>query len=230
MLLAIQTSSVPGSVALGRVEPASGEVEILAQAEFAARSNSALLIPKIGEMLAACGAEVRDLEAIVVVRGPGSFTGIRVGLSAAKGLAEVSGSKIIALSQLALLASSSGHKHVLAAIDAGRGEYYAGEYLEGRALSEALLTASELCAATQSGPAVLVFEEACQNASELNSRGGSGLPCEAVLIAAPDAGAALRLASARFCAGVFDDVATLDANYLRRSDAEIFGPKSVLKQ
>ena len=137
MLLAIQTSSVPGNSVARCVDPASGEVEILAQAEFAARSNSALLIPKIGETLAACGAEVRDLEAIVVVRGPGSFTGIRVGLSAAKGLAEVSGSKIIALSQLALLASSSGHKHVLAAIDAGRGEYYAGEYLEGRARIEA---------------------------------------------------------------------------------------------
>jgi tRNA threonylcarbamoyl adenosine modification protein YeaZ len=63
------------------------------------RTYSARLIPEIAAMLESRHATLRDIEAIVVVNGPGSFTGIRVGLSTAKGLAEGAGIPLIAVSR-----------------------------------------------------------------------------------------------------------------------------------
>jgi len=218
MLLSINTCGISGTVALGRIDGVSGDAEIVAQAELAARTYSAQLIPRIGEMLAAHGATVRDLEAIVVVRGPGSFTGIRVGLSAAKGLAEASGAKLIALSRLALLAGCSGRDHVLAAIDAGRSEYYVGEYRQGQAVRETLLTAAELRAvAAEPDAGALV----CEAPGASDGKGGEFTAGSAILLPVPDAADALRFAAARFRIGAFDEIESLDANYLRRSDAEV---------
>lgn len=218
MLLSIHTCGTPGSVALGRIDAASGDAEVVAQAELAARTYSAQLIPRIAEMMAAHGATVRDLEAIVVVSGPGSFTGIRVGLSAAKGLAEASGAKLVALSRLALLAACSGRDPVLAAIDAGRGEYYVGDYRQGRPVREVLLTAAELrAAAAEPGAGTLV----CESPGTNGGNGGEFKAGNATLLPAPGAADALRLGAARFLAGAFDEIEWLDANYLRRSDAEV---------
>lgn len=224
MVLSIETCSSTGSVALGRLGPAEETVEILEKAEFAGRTHSANLIPKIRQLLAAQKVTLSDLQAIVVVRGPGSFTGIRVGLSTAKGLAAAANIPIIAISRLALLASVSGLPHVFAVIPAGREEYYAGEYREGRMVRESLLSGEETEAtARQSDAGVLVCEDAPNLiASEtLQTRFTESPP---VYVTAPDAADALNFALGRFRARSFDDVETLDANYLRRSDAEIFGP------
>lgn len=221
MLLSINTCGTRGSVALGRIDASSGAVEIVAQAELAPRTYSAQLIPKIAGMLAAQGVAIHDLAAIVVVRGPGSFTGIRVGLSAAKGLAEASGTRLIAISRLELLAS--GRDHALAAVDAGRGEYYVGEYKQGETVRESLCTAAELGAAVRKSDAgVLVCEASAEKSSGKGAGEFSLGRAELARVPAPDAADALRFAAARFRHGMFDDVELLDANYLRRSDAEIF--------
>ena len=118
MLLSLNTCGNTASVALGVA--GLEEIQILATASLAVRTYSARLIPEIAAMLESRHATLRDIEAIVVVNGPGSFTGVRVGLSTAKGLAEGGGIPLIAVSRLALLAGSSGLPHVLAAVDAGR--------------------------------------------------------------------------------------------------------------
>src|ERR1700761_8063531 len=124
MLLAIDTCGVTGTVALGSW---NGEVvTVIAQAEVAAKTFSAQLVPGIRQLLASHSAMVNDLHAIVVVHGPGSFTGVRIGVSSAKGLAEALHIPVIALSRLALLASKAG-THA-AALDAGRSEFYFGRY------------------------------------------------------------------------------------------------------
>src|ERR1700689_842116 len=158
MLLSLNTCGSTASVALAVA--GAEEIQILATASLAGRTYSARLIPEIAAMLESRHATLRDIEAIVVVNGPGSFTGIRVGLSTAKGLAEGAGIPLIAVSRLALLAGASGLPHVLAAVDAGRGEYYVGEYQNGQNLGEALLSGEETIAvAQQPGAGVLVCDE-----------------------------------------------------------------------
>ncbi len=132
----------------------------------------------------------------MVVNGPGSFTGIRVGLSTAKGLAEAAGIPLIAVSRLALLANASGLPHVLAAVDAGRGEYYVGEYRNGENLGEVLLSAEETVAmATQPGAGVLVCDESRAGEASAATSACSALAiCGPVYVQPPDAarGASFR--------------------------------------
>ncbi len=219
MLLSLNTCGNTASVALGVAD--ENEVRIVATAELAVRTYSARLIPEIASLLQSQNATLRDIEAIVVVKGPGSFTGIRVGLSTAKGLAEGAGIPLIALSRLALLANASGLPHVLAAVDAGRGEYYVGEYRNGNSLGEMLLSGEEtVAAAKQPGAGVLVCDES--RADDASASACSALAiCGPVYVQPPDAAEALRFSLGRFRAGDFDDLETLDANYLRRSDAEV---------
>jgi tRNA threonylcarbamoyladenosine biosynthesis protein TsaB len=219
MLLSLNTCGNTASVALGVADKNEGR--IVATAELAVRTYSARLIPEIASLLESKYATLRDVEAIVVVKGPGSFTGIRVGLSTAKGLAEGAGIPVIAISRLALLANASGLPHVLAAIDAGRGEYYVGEYRNGNKLSEMLLNSEDTVAvAKQPGAGVLVCDES--RSDDVSASACSALAiCGPVYVQPPDAAEALRFSLGRFRAGDFDDLETLDANYLRRSDAEV---------
>ena len=219
MLLSINTCGNTASVALG-VAGAKG-IKILATAELAVRTYSARLVPEIAALLQKQQATLSDIEAIVVVSGPGSFTGIRVGLSTAKGLSEGAGIPLIAVSRLALLANASGLPHVLAAVDAGRGEYYVGEYRNGNNLGETLMTGEEtVTAAKQPGAGVLVCDES--RADDASASACSALAiCGPIYVQPPDAAEALRFALSRFQAGDFDNPETLDANYLRRSDAEV---------
>jgi tRNA threonylcarbamoyladenosine biosynthesis protein TsaB len=206
-------------VALGVAEKKG--VKILATAELAVRTYAARLIPEIAALLQKQQATMSGIEAIVVVNGPGSFTGIRVGVSTAKGLSEGAGIPLIAVSRLALLAHASLLPHVLAAVDAGRGDYYIGEYRNGNNLGEALMTAEQtVTAATQPGAGVLVCDES--RAGDASASACTALAlCGPIYVQPPDAAEALRFAMSRFNARDFDDPKTLDANYLRRSDAEV---------
>jgi tRNA threonylcarbamoyladenosine biosynthesis protein TsaB len=173
-------------------------------------------------MMTAAGWKPSELATIVVVHGPGSFTGVRVGLSAAKGLSEASGAGLIAVSRLALLAAAGDVAgQVCAVLDAGRGEFYCGVYAGRRCESEALLSRDEVVAAAAEVDAAVVCE--AEVAKELESL----MPR---VVAEPVAGDALPFAMERIAAGEFDDTATVDANYLRRTDAEIFAkPKASTK-
>ena len=219
MLLSLNTCGSTATVALGVAD--ENKVRIVATAELAVRTYSARLIPEIASLLESQYATLRDVESIVVVKGPGSFTGIRVGLSTAKGLAEAAGIPLIALSRLALLANASGLPHVLAAVDAGRGEYYVGEYRNGNSVGEMLRSGEEtVAAAKQPGAGVLVCDES--RADDASTSACSALAiCGPVYVQPTDAAEALRFSLGRFRAGDFDDLETLDANYLRRFDAEV---------
>jgi tRNA threonylcarbamoyladenosine biosynthesis protein TsaB len=230
MLLSLNTCGSTASVALGVADADFKSVRIVATAELAVRTYSARLVPEIAAMLESRQATIQDIEAIVVVNGPGSFTGIRVGLSTAKGLAESASIPIIAVSRLALLAAASSLPHVLAAVDAGRGEYYVGEYRDGNKLAEMLLSAEETTAIAQlPGAGVLVCDESRTDETRSGAAPTAGSSvcaalamCGPVYVQPPDAADALRFALTRLRERNFDDAETLSANYLRRSDAEIF--------
>ncbi len=120
LVLGVDTCGPSGSVALARLEGASAN--ILGQRELAGRSYSATLVAAVGGLLAEHGAKLADVGAIVVVSGPGSFTGVRVGLSAVKGLAEPGQIPVVAVSRLAVLAAKAGVTS--AALDAHRHEVF----------------------------------------------------------------------------------------------------------
>ena len=107
------------------------------------------MVPQIAALLAKHGFSKADIGGFAVVAGPGSFTGIRVGLAAIKALAEVLEKPIAAVSLLEAIAVSGGSPgKVTAVMDAGRGEVYAGEYEvygeDARLLHERLLSRAHL--------------------------------------------------------------------------------------
>src|SRR5580693_3108075 len=120
LLLAIDTCGPTGSVALGRLP--GRDLEILGQIELASRTYSTTLVAAVAELLRSAGIELREVGGIVAVNGPGSFTGVRVGLSAVKGLAEGAQIPVVAISRLEVLSRKSGVPS--AALDAHRGEVF----------------------------------------------------------------------------------------------------------
>jgi tRNA threonylcarbamoyladenosine biosynthesis protein TsaB len=143
-----------------------------------------------------------------------------VGLSAAKGFSAAADVPLIAVSRLALLAASvpEAKEAVQVVLDAGRGEFYFGKYLGPHCLREQLIGEPDLNAVDLT--TVVVCESRVAEAlAKLVVR----------IVPEPLAGDALPLALERIRAGEFDDPGTLDANYLRRSDAEIFAKPSLEK-
>lgn len=214
LVLGIDTCGPSGSVALGRL--AGGTVALLEQIELEGRSYSATLVTAVAELLAHAGAKVSDIAAIVAVKGPGSFTGVRVGLSAVKGLAEAAKIPVTAVSRLEVLAWKANTSS--AALDAHRGEIFLR-------LGEPASGVRELLA----GPAELAGTEPAPGRVAVCDDGAARLiadqwpNAELVTVSAPTAADALQLCGARFAAGDFVDLELLDGHYLRRSDAEIFG-------
>ncbi|MGD0442601.1 MAG: tRNA (adenosine(37)-N6)-threonylcarbamoyltransferase complex dimerization subunit type 1 TsaB [Edaphobacter sp.] len=209
-ILLIHTAGDEGSVTLADTAFAPA---IVATEVLPGRTSSERLVPAVRRLLEACAWTLNELTAVAVVSGPGSFTGVRVGLSAAKGLSEAGGVPLVAVSRLALLAASvDGGGPVHAVLDAGRGEFYYGEYLGTRRLQEALLSGKDVTLAATGGIVVVCEPKVAEALPGLAPR----MVCE------PSAADALPLALLRIEAGDFDDAATLDANYLRRTDVEIF--------
>jgi len=215
-LLMIQTAGAEGSVALGDADAAQ---TIVATEMLPGRTSSERLVPAVRRLMAASGWKLSELAAVVVVHGPGSFTGVRVGVSAAKGLSEAGSVPLIAVSRLALLAGSVGDvgQAVHAVLDAGRGEFYYGEYVGRSCVREVLMSAQDVIVAASDALVVVCETRVAESLAELRPR----------LVEEPSAGDALPFAVERVASGEFDDAATLDANYLRRTDAEIFAKPAV---
>jgi tRNA threonylcarbamoyladenosine biosynthesis protein TsaB len=210
-ILLIHTAGGEGSVALADTEVAPA---IVATEVLQGRTSSERLVPAVRRLMEARGWRLGELAAVVVVDGPGSFTGVRVGLSAAKGLSEAGGVPLIAVSRLALLAAcvDGGGGAVYAVLDAGRGEFYVGEYAGRRCVREVLMDGESVMVAAAGGVVVVCEGKVAEALAGLGPR----------VVDEPSAGDALPFALERIEAGDFDDAATLDANYLRRTDVEIF--------
>jgi len=195
-LLLIDTCGDTAGIALTRGE------EVLASEDLAHGSASSQIIEGIRRLLLTQpGWQLRDLDAIGVVHGPGSFTGIRTGLAAAKGLCEAAGLRMAAVSRLEVLASAAQLTDGYAALDAGRAELYVREISTGR---EWLATTSDLQLQCNSKPL------ACAESRLLAQLNG----CETIvrpLHASDSRGPVLR----KLRSGG-SDVALTDANYVRQ--------------
>lgn len=197
MILSIDTTSESGSIALTEGSRVVEEVAIHAPEGF-----GHVLFGHIERLLEKHRIAVHQMECFAAASGPGSFTGVRVGLAAAKGLAEAAGKRVVAVSNLRALASFGSAPLRAAVIDARRGEVYAAVY---NSRLEIVM------------PEVVVNFEAWRAALPAG--------CElisSVAVPRPLAAAIGGIAAGEFTAGRASDPAEIDANYVRRSDAELF--------
>jgi len=231
LLLATDTSGKNGSIALARVMSGQSDVEIVGAAPLAGGAFSAQLVPQIAALLENHGYRKSDLAAFAVVSGPGSFTGLRVGLAAIKALAEALQKPIAAISLLEAVAWSTAHVaasgQVLAALDAGRGDVYVGDYELGPQMhmhTERLLGREEFL--TEAKSTGTKSSEATHKTvvtpDTLLAETVRAAGIQAELIEYPSAGVIARLGWERLQRGQTVRPEELEANYIRHSDAEIF--------
>src|SRR5437868_8019064 len=127
-LIAIETSTECCSAALLR------DGALIERSELAPRRHAELILPMIESLLNEAGVSRRQLDAIAVGRGPGAFTGVRLAISVAQGLALALDIPVVPVSSLAALAQDANTKEgetVLAVIDARMGEIYSGCFSRG---------------------------------------------------------------------------------------------------
>jgi len=213
LVLGVDTCGPSGTVALARVE--HNGARLRGQTELAGRTYSATLVSAVEGLLTGHGVRLAEVGAIVVVHGPGSFTGIRVGVSAVKGLAEPRQTPVVAVSRLGVVAGKAGVGS--AALDAHRHEVFL-RVAAANGSSRQLLAGAEELAKIPEPTKIAVCDESAAGMLQ-SAWTHTGL----VRVEAPTAFDAIRLCVPAILAGEFADLATLDGHYLRRSDAEIFG-------
>ena len=135
-VLAFDITGSLGSVALGFVRPDSAVFSEAMRTFEPSNLHSRNLLPAVSEVLAEAGVTATDLALVVATRGPGSFTGLRIGLATLQGFALAGGTVVAGVSSLdaAALADSSddgGSVRRLAVVDALRGEVFAAIYDDG---------------------------------------------------------------------------------------------------
>ena len=228
LLLAVDTSGKNGSLALACITPGQSEIDVLEIVQLAGGAFSAQLVPQLATLLEKHRYSRSDLGAFAVASGPGSFTGLRVGLAAIKALAEALQKPIAAVSLLETVARAGATDgRVLAALDAGRGDVYAGDYELGPRLlmhSERLLSREEFLAEamgveagfSKNKPKAVVTPDPVL-AEMIRT---AGIRVEQIDY--PNGAVIARLGWDHLQRGETVLPEELEANYLRRSDAEIF--------
>jgi tRNA threonylcarbamoyladenosine biosynthesis protein TsaB len=218
LILAIDTTSDPGSIAL------ISEAGVVAEADLGPPGAFAdSLFGAIEGLMAKAGVATTDISAFASASGPGSFTGVRIGLTAAKGLAEATGRPAIAISNLQALACFGVAPLRAVMIDARRGEIYGGVYNDAlepvreevvMKLDAWLASLSELAA--ESGEVQVITNS--RTLAELVRPVFRGDVIEAPGALAVTIG---KIALDRVQRGLVQDPVEIDANYVRRSDAEL---------
>jgi tRNA threonylcarbamoyladenosine biosynthesis protein TsaB len=236
LILSLDTSSPSGSVAILREDLTLGVISTRAEENYSSR-----IFRHLEFLLSDLTLKLQDFDAFAVSAGPGSFTGLRVGLTAAKGWAEVYRKPVVGVSALAAVAfqARGDGKVLVPALDARRGQIYFGVY-----------RASALGLALDGEEFVVTPDEFAEKLGTLaHHRSGDGGDGATFTIVTPDASvvefvsrvtprfsaafAGLnivssvlapsigRIAHGRALRGDVSDALTLDANYVRRTDAEV---------
>jgi tRNA threonylcarbamoyladenosine biosynthesis protein TsaB len=211
LMLVIDTCGATGTIALVRVEEFA--TVTVAEAELAGRTFASTLVSRISEVLNLGAVQLGHLAAVAVVHGPGGFTGVRIGVAAAKALAEGAGKPLIAISRLAVLCRQANlHDACCGLLDAGRGEFYAGLYRGVDCIREMLITRDEVEEAIDGATLVAAEDQVAASFPHATL----------IRVPLPIAADAATIAAVRLRCGSFDDPAILDGNYLRRTDAQLF--------
>ncbi len=204
-LLALDTTSEFGSIALLK------DAELIEQVAMHSQDGFAhAIFQEIEALLARRGLGVHDIDVFAGASGPGSFTGVRVGLTTVKGLAEATGRKVVAVSNLAALAWFGTRALRSPVIDARRGEVYGAVYSADLRVVQPEVVAGFASWSDSLPPGDL----------EIITQGFDPIGVHTPVVHAPReiAHAIGAIAAGRTPA----DPIEIDANYVRRSDAELF--------
>ena len=227
-ILAIDTASSVSSVAVASEGKLQAEVTV-----EAGRTHSETLLSHIEGVLSFAGVERSALTGVAVSIGPGSFTGLRIGLATAKAIAYGLGIPLVGVSTLAALALAVpvSDVHTLALMDAQKGNAYAGLYEwrdgslhEVRPVRVAPLAEAIAEAADRGKPVLLTGELAVKERARLGNLPDNVTLAPAHLLTARASHVAW-LGIARLAAGERDDPMTLEPFYIRRSEAEVLWEK-----
>lgn len=221
-ILAIDTTTAHGSLAW--VE----DGKLPATCDLAAGQYSTQIFAAMEKVASQAGSDLARVDGFAVANGPGSFTGVRIGLTAVKGFVEVWGKPAVAVSTLAAVwasaadaAAEADDAGVVAGMDAARGEVYFRVGPEGE---DQLAGIEEFCRRLGSAQLRLVTPHAAL-AAACRERLGADFARRILLSPRRLAEAVGRLGAAmlrRQPGGGPETALRLDANYVRRSDAEIF--------
>jgi tRNA threonylcarbamoyladenosine biosynthesis protein TsaB len=238
LILSVDTSSRGGSVAVLRDEAVLGVVSTWGDEAYSSR-----IFRQWELLLGELKLKLEEFDVFAVGSGPGSFTGLRVGLAAAKAWGEAYGRPVVGVSVLEAVARQCDFpaEVLVPAIDARRGQFYAAKYRrksEGVAALQAGAVTDGL--ALESSECVFTVDELTEVASALAhdtgvngvavvtpeptilgsalARTGTVHVLRASNVLAPWIG---QIAFERASKGEVGDALTLDANYVRRSDAEV---------
>ncbi len=218
LVLGLETSMLPGSIALCR-----DGVCLEQRSLQPGRRHAETLVPELQRLLADHGYHLRDCRGIAVSQGPGSFTGLRVGVTCAKTLAYANGAELAAVSTLAAAAHNVGAdvEHVFVISDAQRGEIFCAEFgrdAEGewrQSDSVSIVNAQSWSDARRAhdvvtGPGLTKYEPLLGGRCRV-------LPPETWT---PQAAVIAELGRRQFESGQTPDMWTLEPFYLRKSAAE----------
>jgi tRNA threonylcarbamoyladenosine biosynthesis protein TsaB len=199
---------------------------VVEESHIADGSHAVSLLPLIDGVLTRAGCSARDLDAVAVSSGPGSFTGLRVAMSVAKGLACGTGLRVVGVPTLEALARSVvAHPGVICALlDARKGELYAAcfEAEDGgvrRLSADALLTPQQLIALLPM-PCVIVGDAVDSYGDFLRTHLGAPATVLPFPSYGPRGGVVAALGWERIRAGEGEDLPSLEPSYVRPSEAE----------
>jgi len=215
-LLALDTSTLTASVAALDTETGA-----LVERRQRVTVHSDVLLELVSAVLDEAGWNARSVEAVACGAGPGSFTGLRIGLATAKGLAFGAGAKLVMVSSLAAMAARVPGR-VAAVLDAHKSEVYAGIFDVAGGLTtpvgaERIFSPARLAAELATESELGVVGDGAVRYPELVSGTARRIDDDG----APHAAEVARLAAARLAVGESDALDTARPSYLRASEAEI---------
>jgi len=222
LLLAIDTSTPAGSVALF-----DGEQLLAEYFRRLPGTHSDWLLQAIEDVFAQAGAAASDLQLVAVVQGPGSFTGLRVGMATAKGLAIGTGVSVVGVSSLAALAGDLPFARfpVCCMLDARKKEVYAGLYDTSHGtpvpLGEERVLPPELLLENLSGDVLFTGDGALVYRTLIVARLGRRAHFAPATHGVPRARQIAVLAREQYAEDETPSLANLKPIYLRASEAEI---------
>lgn len=233
LILSLDTSSSSGSIAIARDEQLVAVVSTTTDETYSSR-----IFRQLEFLLAEAGLHLSQFDLFAVNAGPGSFTGLRVGLTSAKAWAEAFSKPIVPVNGLEAVAVQAidASERIAPLIDARRGQLYASLYRKSSSselVSAPLTRASEDVAVSPAelldrlwesqDPAATTLATPCASwlRSVLSSASPSQVPLNIREVSPVLAPVIAKLAYQRASRGETIDALRLDANYVRRSDAEL---------